>query len=485
MPPEDRIIIDEEDYHPDPEVFTTLTRVDWLRELTQADLELQSPQRRRTLRRLPNGDVIYDPENGGALVTPAKVTLNHQNQNEKLARELGRRVDELRIVTTEGITMYDRMELLKAIRREHNKCSWSSDPTRFKRMATILALIYSSILRNKNGDMLSLSRDFAGKVSYARCEADQFDLKKRVKTTLMRYFRRQLKVTQDNLPDHLLTEVCFNIMSNFADVESKITIVTGEELKKAYKDRFGGETCMTGGSRSNLLNIYSDNPDKIALIKYEDQKTSARALLWTAENGDRIVDRIYPDNRGTHIVAIKHWAREKGFVTRTNNAMDSQSLSNDGTYEFHFKYDGRFPYIDTFNYGEVDGLKVILSNDCEKFEDRFTETNGEYSNGENGYYCEGCGDRIYEDDLRHVGDEIYCTCCYEDNFSYCDNCSESFPRSDVNYVESRDEFVCDLCMAELELTCCDDCGGYFEETTKHDGEDLCSVCAEEYKRRCS
>lgn len=52
--------------------------------------------------------------------------------------------------------------------------------------------------------------------------------------------------------------------------------------------------------------------------------------------------------------------------------------------------------------------------------------------------CEHCGDRVCEDDTRHVGSEIWCDDCVSDHAVFCEYNEEYFPDSDsFSTVQSR------------------------------------------------
>lgn len=52
--------------------------------------------------------------------------------------------------------------------------------------------------------------------------------------------------------------------------------------------------------------------------------------------------------------------------------------------------------------------------------------------------CEHCGDRVCEDDTRHVGNELWCDSCVSDSAIYCEYNEEYFPDSDsFSTVQSR------------------------------------------------
>ena len=100
-------------------------------------------------------------------------------------------------------------------------------------------------------------------------------------------------------------------------------VVQGEDIVEAYKVEWGAHSCMTGKD-SKYTEFVEENEDVISMLLFKDKTTKARALLWNTVEGDRVLDRIYP-NSGWHIDVIKKWAAGLGIITR-----DSQSLPSGG-----------------------------------------------------------------------------------------------------------------------------------------------------------
>jgi hypothetical protein len=105
--------------------------------------------------------------------------------------------------------------------------------------------------------------------------------------------------------------------------------------------------------------------------------------------------------------------------------------------------------------------------------------------GDDRYTCDHCGDRIDEDYTFSGagGDGIYCESCYNDLFSSCERCGETFDNSDVHHVygHNRYDYLCEHCMERVGAVKCDDCGDWVvdEYTVMQDSENAyCESCAE-------
>jgi hypothetical protein len=104
---------------------------------------------------------------------------------------------------------------------------------------------------------------------------------------------------------------------------------------------------------------------------------------------------------------------------------------------------------------------------------------------DNRYTCDHCGDRIDSDETFSGagGDGCYCESCYNDLFSSCEKCGETFDNSDVHEVigHSRYSYLCEYCMERIGAVKCDDCGDWVVDDyiVMQDSENCyCLDCAE-------
>jgi hypothetical protein len=187
-------------------------------------------------------------------------------------------------------------------------------------------------------------------------------------------------------------------------------IIEGSEIAEIYNnssiaDNCGSlnESCMNG-KNSDYFQIYVDNC-KMLVTRNEDRELTGRALLWIADCGTKIMDRIYGNDATIQI--FKNWAIERNYIYKTKqnysdktyffgemNKMDkifqiSVSISNCFSY----------PYIDTFSYAssEID----FLTNDEECRPIVFHDTNG--NNERQGGIWDEIDDCYIDDD-----DAVYC-----------------------------------------------------------------------------
>jgi len=289
--------------------------------------------------------------------------------------------------------------------------------------------IIGKIRKNENKAFLALSLDDNSKVSYSKSnENNPLNESRRIKTTLQRYIRRTMLITQEQISDAHLDKFANNVLTlTTTNFGTALKIFSGQEITNFYM-RSGIESCMVGGCNSFKTSLYSLNPNKVQLVCYSDQ---VRALLWTDDAGNKILDRAYPS--GHHFIELlRTWATRKGYLLR-NNADQLTNPANNGIsdYKDHYitlKHGGVFPYLDTFKYGEMSGDKIVLTN-CSTFGNTILAT----TDGSHvvRVMCCKCKSGIENGSvLRDNYNNSYCRTCH-DNLSFvCSWCGGKFFPSD-------------------------------------------------------
>ena len=100
---------------------------------------------------------------------------------------------------------------------------------------------------------------------------------------------------------------------------------------------------------------------------------------------------------------------------------------------------------------------------------------------ENKYICPICGEivNIEDDDFMVHDGEYYHNECFDDNFSFCDECQEYYPNDEITYLESYDRHVCDNCL-ERDYYQCNECDEYIATEDVYWGCDDRPYCEECY-----
>jgi len=337
------------------------------------------------------------------------------------------------------------------------------------------------LIRQDYGEnFLSFSCEDTRKISYAGTPAHKLDTVHRVKTTLPRFIRRRLGLGADKISDPILAHIASRVFGTIGDHDGDIQIVSGESIVDYYRESFGGSSCMTGENRKNILKLYADNPDKVKLLIYENG-IKARCLLWNTDEGETVLDRIYP-NDGHHIAAIEQWAQSKGYITRCTHGLPcgDVKLSDGIEHTITLPDPGIYPYLDTFHYGEIDGRDLILSNIAGTYEYIFECTDGNYMGG---IRCINCGNSICEDETYHSdGDGPFCESCFGELYAYCDQCETDVPKDSIQRIADSGEYICNNCIQNGDYFECTDCEEFFTTDSIRVAEDTgqcyCEKCSE-------
>jgi formylmethanofuran dehydrogenase subunit E len=152
--------------------------------------------------------------------------------------------------------------------------------------------------------------------------------------------------------------------------------------------------------------------------------------------------------------------------------------------ELHYKsvsvynsQDDNIPYVNS-------GTGFVLAESGHDFlESERVDLDWEVS-GRGRYSCDHCGDRVNEDDYYSgpSGDGTYCESCYNDLFSCCEKCNETFNNDDVYRVSgSRYDWLCEYCLERIGAVKCEDCGDYSVDdyNIMQDSENVyCESCAD-------
>lgn len=161
-----------------------------------------------------------------------------------------------------------------------------------------------------------------------------------------------------------------------ANYDFSFEVVSGKEVMAAYANPTPAwGSCMHG---LPYPNFYAINPERVSVVRIsQGNKPAGRALLWTADDGSRIVDRCYPSDGGAQMIALHAWASEQGYDYKVDQNYRPAGLkSGRDDYKITMKthapgYDARrkgYPFLDTFKYApehpsESDVLTLSMQRD--------------------------------------------------------------------------------------------------------------------------
>lgn len=209
--------------------------------------------------------------------------------------------------------------------------------------------------------------------------------------------------------------------------KTRLEVVTGKDIVKYYDQRYYvsgdtsslGNSCMRHEHCSPYIEFYSSNPDNVNMLVAfnDDDRVCGRAILWKADCGTKIMDRIY----GTEIIIekFKKWAIDNDYIHKEYQSYDSSSswINKDGCftgdYEITVNNIRKMPYMDSFKYtDDIDGDTMVLYNVSSGDSYCFTDTDGcteTFGDGDDDeyVYCNRSGDRIHIEDAVYVDGEYY------------------------------------------------------------------------------
>jgi hypothetical protein len=154
-------------------------------------------------------------------------------------------------------------------------------------------------------------------------------------------------------------------------------ITNGEGLYEYYQDDDGPQSCMRG---ETYVQMYADNPNACEMVVIKrDGEYFGRALLWHTDEGDTVLDRIYP-NSGIHVELLRQMAIDNGWDYLRNQSYAEDFVSGRGYHvTIHKNDNGEFPYMDTFrfcNSDDISTLPFVLQNGECNWHYKLTETDG-------------------------------------------------------------------------------------------------------------
>ena len=184
--------------------------------------------------------------------------------------------------------------------------------------------LWNLIFDEKHFHNLDLSKDDTSRVAYSPKGVDKNDDRRRLKTTLGKYISKQhgVKITQDI--ENGITNINLELGKLFPyDINEEFEILRGDQIIEAYQKAVGCPSCMTGKSKTKFIKWYASFPEKIGLLVWK--KTQGRAIIWTADNGRILIDRIYAGNTSAANIKYREWAKVNNaemyyLETRNNKA---------------------------------------------------------------------------------------------------------------------------------------------------------------------
>ena len=412
-----------------------------------------------------------------------------------------------------------RKKLIKAIDSAYSDCYNSIQGKDWNGIYKIRTLIVA----DHKGHYVCVHNEEADKVSFSKEPGSKI----KIKTTLRRYIRRHLEITEDLLSDAGLDRFgCLTLRTTCPSefLKKGLRFLSGKDIIEFYSTA-KISSCMAAGG-SNLTRMYALNPDKVQLLVIDKVM---RALFWTTDDGTKVMDRVYPGGCD-NVELLREWAKENNVIYRynisSNDSYERTRMINDKFYYVTLKHQNIFPYMDTFAWARrnADGT-VTLCNDMSKIETDIilrSQSGGYYTcykctNCKCGvlhddslfrfydqrlckkcFYavailCQSCARGYKEEDIMHFSKNgynfQYCKSCYQDRVKPCQQCKDSLHIHTEKYIIINNEYYHKAC-AEANFDKCESCTKYTRKSenaliktlvnSQHTHFKMCKYCIDKY-----
>ena len=299
--------------------------------------------------------------------------------------------------------------------------------------------------------------------------------KNRMKIKTGKFLIRKLNLNNGFLTDQQLQKIGGSINKElFPDIGTQL--VCGEKITDNYENEIGGQSCMTG-SCAEYTKLYEDNPDKFQMLTMHYMSDSARAIVHTFDNGEKMMDRVYASSEQLKS-AMKDYARDHNWHVGYG-CDDPDSTWNISELNYT---EGEIPYMDTMVYGRINHHDKL---DLSAYSSRGYDIDMQTTDGtleRNSICCCSCGENICEDEQRSIDEgDVYCNDCFNEAYSYCEYCEDYCAADSITHIEDRDIWVCNYC-ADHHYYRCEHCSDYFSTVTHIEDEDydVCESCIDDY-----
>lgn len=248
-------------------------------------------------------------------------------------------------------------------------------------------------------------------------EGDAWENKYRVSSKFGRAIRKILNAAKEVNPEELSNHISLDITdAEMEDYVNKfkssnqrfdnIRVVNGDDIAFFYlADRYSdkddgtlGDSCMRYPRCQHYLGIYTDNKEQVSMVILLDpdkelsttsnsgvfNKILGRALVWTLDDGQKFMDRVYV-NDSSDVDLFKEYAASKGWLCKGKQSYDNRdNIFNAKTGELcdeicctliNHKFD-MYPYVDSMKFYEPSTGKFASTYDGLSNYRKFDDTDG-------------------------------------------------------------------------------------------------------------
>ena len=265
--------------------------------------------------------------------------------------------------------------------------------------------------------------------------------------------------------------------AKFSGEDYTFILLPNIDIPSVYDmDRGEGDGSLNGSCMNNdteYLDIYKRcNKLQILILKDREDQLCGRALIWKINDSTTLMDRVYVskdfmyDSFISYAKNAGYW-HKKDYRSYDNKRTFIMPCGNESENTFTINTDtdfGRYPYIDTFQYG---GDGWISNNDTGEY--TYSNTDGardggddEEDNHDDEIYIEH-GQGRYRGEWYHIDD---CVCVdddwyHEDDDNICKINGRHYRKDDSNICEINGdyylEYDCTYCERDSCYYLADDC----------------------------
>jgi len=251
-----------------------------------------------------------------------------------------------------------------------------------------------------------------------------------------------------------------------------------------------------GCHRAGTLSYMTDNHTAIAYTATKDftwngiplsNKTWRQAVYIDTNNNSAIFSRQYPNvNEVTakntrkligNAISAKNNFPNTWKVNRDQDDIQEQiNDNNDLHYNDILKYSGVECSMIYFDKDSLPDITLGNNPYCLCCGNLYITDSHELfcDNCSTGITCTCCDGRIDPDEVQYYDGEAYCQDCFNDNFSYCEEC-DSYEPSD-NFTQTHNgDYVCNNCLYN-NYTYCEECEEYYPSEDMQEGTNYTEYC---------
>lgn len=256
---------------------------------------------------------------------------------------------------------------------------------------TVSYFPYTKIIKAENIDKKEDRNIFILKIydlieKYSNSEEGSANIK------IGRFVRKVVDLYIESLPENSKKKFIYNdsdietFTNRFkacydAKLVNTFEVVTGKSIEfwynnknylKVEKNSVLMNSCMRYAKCTKYFKMYSENPEVCSLLilrdKTQAEKIVGRALIWTLENGEKYLDRVYTVLQSDAIL-FTTYAKEKLGINLTYANQSSLNRTKELSVKVAKTYD-KYPYMDTFIYKDPETCVISRNIDKTKIEDK-------------------------------------------------------------------------------------------------------------------